>query len=204
MLRQILLNILESVWPMLIIIFTILITFRAVYLYKNNIKFVFYDDMISLLFVFYVICLFQTVTFQDVGWSTSNFIPFKEILRYNFGSSLFFRNVLGNVIMFIPYGLFTGYMFKEKKFYLPVLLTLIISVVIECVQLWIGRVFDIDDIILNVVGGTIGFMIYKLFIDIKNHLPKFLQSKIFYNIVVFVIMVLLMLYLFNILSFGGL
>ena len=80
MLRQILLNILETVWPMLIIIFTILITFRVVYLYKNNIKFVFYKDIIYLLFVFYVICLSQTVTFQDVGWSTSNFIPFKEIL----------------------------------------------------------------------------------------------------------------------------
>ena len=146
MLRQILLNILETVWPMLIIIFTILITFRVVYLYKNNIKFVFYKDIIYLLFVFYVICLFQTVTFQDVGWSSSNFIPFKEMLRYNIGSSLFLRNVLGNVLMFIPYGIFTGYMFKEKKLYLPVILTLIISFVIESVQLWIGRVFDIDDI----------------------------------------------------------
>ena len=204
MLRQILLNILETVWPMLTIIFTILITFRAVYLYKNNIKFVFYKDMICLLFVFYVICLFQTVTFQDVGWSTSNFIPFKEIFRYNIFSSLFIRNVLGNVLMFIPYGLFIGYIFKEKKVFLPILLTLIISFVIESVQLWIGRVFDIDDIILNIVGGTTGFLLYKLFIDIKNHLPKFLQSNIFYNIVVFVIMILIILYLLNIISFGGL
>ena len=87
--------------------------------------------------------LFHIVTFQDVTWSTSNFTPFKEIFRYTFGSRAFYKNVVGNMIMFMPYG-FVSY-FISLKPYLILLLSLIVSITIETTQL-IGRVFDIDDI----------------------------------------------------------
>ena len=41
-------------------------------------------------------------------------------------------------------------------------MTLGISVIIELIQLKIGRAFDIDDIILNIVGGILGYFLYRI------------------------------------------
>ncbi|MBD9097984.1 hypothetical protein EGP98_00030, partial [bacterium] len=58
----------------------------------------------------YILCLFQVVTFQDATYNTgNNLIPFKEIFRYSLGSRLFIKNVLGNVVMFMPYGFLCSY-----------------------------------------------------------------------------------------------
>lgn len=203
MLRETILNILDNVWPMLVIICTIVISLRIVYLSHYKQKFIFYKEMFYLGFIIYVICLFHTVTFQDVGWSTSNFIPFKEMLRYNLGSPLFIRNVLGNVLMFIPYGFFITYLFKFKKLKYPVFLTLILSIVIESTQLLIGRVFDIDDIFLNIIGGATGYYLFSLFYHVKQHFPPLLKKAFVYNIIVIVFIIIVILYLFNIIEVGG-
>lgn len=203
MLRETILNILDNVWPMLVIICTIVISLRVVYILRNHQKVIFYKEIFSLGFIIYVICLFHTVTFQDVGWSSSNFIPFKEMLRYSVGSPLFIRNVLGNVLMFVPYGFFITYLFKFEKWHTPFLLTLILSVVIETTQLLIGRVFDIDDIFLNIIGGSLGYLFFSLLYDMKKHFPPLLKKPYIYNIIVIVLMVIVVLYLLEIIKVGG-
>lgn len=203
MLRETILNILDNVWPMLVIICTIIISLRIFDVVHNKKKIIFYKEIFYLGFIIYVICLFHTVTFQDVGWSTSNFIPFKEMLRYHIGSPLFIRNVLGNVLMFIPYGFFITYLFRFDKVSFPFLLTLVLSVVIETTQLLIGRVFDIDDIMLNIIGGVLGYTLFSLLDDIKKHFPPLLKKNWFYNIVTAIIIVLILLYLLEIITIGG-
>ncbi|MDD3341739.1 MAG: VanZ family protein [Bacilli bacterium] len=203
MLRETVLNILDNVWPLLIIICTILISLRVVYLIRNHEKVYFYKEVLSLGFVIYIICLFQTVTFQDVAWSTSNFVPFKEMLRYQFGSPLFIRNVLGNVLLFLPYGFFITYFFKFKKYRTPLFLITILSVVIESTQLLIGRVFDIDDIMLNIIGGSFGYLLCKGLLECKEHFPKLLKKTWFYNIIITGLLLFIGLYLFDIIEFGG-
>ena len=120
-------NILSNIWPMLLIMTVILSSLRISYVIKNKQKFVLYREILKLGFVVYIISLFYVVTFQDVSWSTSNFIPFKEMLRYKFFSDLFFKNVVGNMIMFMPYGFFISYFLKlDKKktiIYLSILLS---------------------------------------------------------------------------------
>ena len=94
-------------WPMIIISIVILVSFRLTYLLKNHERLVLYKELLMLSFVIYILCLFQVVTIQDdVTWSSNNFIPFREIFRYDFGSRLFFKNVIGNMIMFLPFGFF--------------------------------------------------------------------------------------------------
>ena len=94
-------------WPMVLISVVILVSFRLSYLFKNKEKLVLYKELLGLSFVIYILCLFQVVTFQDnVSWSSNNFIPFREMFRYNIGSRLFVKNVLGNALMFLPYGFF--------------------------------------------------------------------------------------------------
>lgn len=170
-------------WPMILISIMVVVSLRLAYLIKNRQHFTLYKELLMLSFIIYILCLFQVVTFQDdATWSTNNFVPFKEIMRYNMGSRLFFKNVVGNMIMFMPYGFFVSYYLKNKKVYLTIFLTIIASVSIETVQMVIGRVFDIDDIILNVLGGILGFTCYYIIQRIGNQLPKVFKSEWFLNI----------------------
>ena len=82
------------------------------------------------------------------------------------------------------------------------ILTLITSSTIEIVQYYIGRVFDIDDIILNILGGIVGFLLYIGFDAIKNRLPKFFRSDAFLNFLIILIIVLIIVYSFNLNIFG--
>ena len=176
-------GVIDITWPMVLISCVVIVSLRVSYLIKNHEKFVIYKELLSLSFLIYIMCLFQVVTFQDdTTWSSNNFIPFKEIMRYNMGSRFFFKNVIGNMVMFLPYGFFVSYYLDNKKLSLTFTLTLITSVAIETVQLIIGRTFDIDDIILNVIGGTLGFYIYHIFDMIGNKFSKVLKNEWFLNI----------------------
>ncbi len=175
-------GVINFTWPMVIISVIILVSFRICYLIKSQQKIVLYKELSMLIFGIYILCLFQVVTFQDdVSWATNNFIPFKEIMRYNITSRLFFKNVLGNMIMFLPFGFFVSLYLKSEKLTLPLFLILIASISIEVVQLLIGRVFDVDDIILNILGGLLGYFIYFILKRIGERLPSFVRKEWFLN-----------------------
>lgn len=168
--KETLLDIFAGVMPTAVICTVIAVSLRLTYLFRNKKKFHIIEELFSLTFIIYIICLFYAVTFQDIdgSWATSNFLPFREMFRYTFGSRLFIKNVLGNMLMFIPYGFFSSYFLKEKNVIIIFALTVIVSFTIEYIQLQIGRVFDIDDIILNVLGGLIGYFIYLVLSKIKS------------------------------------
>lgn len=187
-------DIINYIWPMILIVITIIVSTRISYIITHKKRIKLYNELINLGFIIYILSLFYIVTFQDVNYGTNNYIPFKEITRYEIGSNLFYKNVLGNVLLFIPLGFFISYYLKTKKFYLPTFLIIIFSTVIEFTQTKIGRTFDIDDIILNVVGGIIGYNIYKL----TNFLPKFARKAWFLNIMCIIIVIVFILYLLNI------
>ena len=188
-------GVISYTWPMILISVVIIVSLRIAYLIKMKERFIIYKELISLSFVIYILCLFQVVTFQDgVVWSTNNFIPFREILRYNMGSRLFFKNVIGNMLMFMPYGLFVSFYLQNKKSNLTLILTLVASFSIEVVQMVIGRVFDIDDIILNLLGGYFGYLIYYLFYRIWEKIPSVFKNELFLNIVsIFLLMGIIIL-----------
>lgn len=185
-------GVLSLTWPMLVISSVVLISFRLAYLTKTKEKIYIYKELLMFSFILYTLCLFQIVTFQDdVSWSSNNFIPFKEILRYNMGSRLFFKNVIGNMILFLPFGFFTSLYLKEEKAKLPILIILVTSFSIELVQMIIGRVFDIDDIILNLLGGYLGFLLYYFLKKIWDKMPSFLKSDWVLNVVSIVILIII-------------
>lgn len=118
-------------------------------------------DLISLLFIFYLSFLTVLVTDESIVYYEANFTPFKEIMRYNVTSIYFFKNVIGNIILFIPMGMYLTYKLNIKKIYIIIILSIYFSLSIEIFQLFIDRVFDVDDIILNVIGAFIGYLIVK-------------------------------------------
>lgn len=196
--RNMITGVLPDVWPVIIIITVISCSLRIGYLIKNEADFCFYKELFTLVFILYVMCLFEVVTLQDNNYGLSNFIPFKEIFRYQIGSRLFIKNIVGNILLFLPYGYFTSYYLNNKKLWPTALLTIIVSFTIETVQLKIGRTFDVDDIILNTCGGIIGGFIYSLSESVSNKLPKVLKTEGFINFIVIITIILLIIYLFNI------
>lgn len=193
-------NILANTWPMILIITIILSSLRIAYLLKYHEKFKFYEEMLKLGFIIYIMSLFYVVTFQDVSWSTSNFIPFKEVFRYQIFSERFFRNVVGNLIMFMPYGFFVSYFLRLDKKKTIFIMSLLVSVTIEITQLIIGRVFDVDDIMLNVCGGILGYFVYRFIHHFKNKLPNFMRNDIFYNIVTTILIGIIIVYIVGVLE----
>ena len=188
-------DVFPDVLPIIIIITVIACSLRIAYLIKNHQKFCFYKEVFTLLFILYVTCLFVIVTIQDNNYGLSNFIPFKEMFRYQIGSRLFVKNIIGNILLFLPYGYFASDYLKSKNVWSIAFLTLLISVTIEIVQLNIGRTFDIDDCLLNTCGGILGFYLYTMIDKIKQNLPKIFKTDGFMNFIVIVILILIIIYL---------
>lgn len=201
MLKNVFMEVLPDIWPMLIIILVIIISFRIIYFLTRKKKFQLHKEVIYLISIIYIICLFHVVTFQDTNFGASNFVPFKEIFRYSIGSPKFMKNVIGNIMLFIPYGFLTSYLLNNKKFSIIAILTIIVSSTIEIVQYHIGRVFDIDDIILNLIGGITGFLIF-IGLDAIRSKVKILRNDTVLDILIIIILALIIIYSFNINVFG--
>lgn len=185
----------NNTWPMLTLFIVIMTTLKITRVVINNDKFIFYKEFYNLLFIIYILLLYYLLLSTENAASGVNFIPFKEMTRYSIGSKAFFYNVIGNIVLFIPFGYFVSDFLKAKKIHHILIPSILISLTAEAIQYKIGRAFDIDDIILNVVGAILGFMCYISLRAIKNHLPRFLQNNIFYNILaIFVILLIIFLF----------
>lgn len=79
-------------------------------------------------------------------------------------------NLAGNVVMFVPLGFLTCCIWRKmEKFYwhLPVMAAVI--AVVELLQLVIGLgTCDVDDLLLNLMGTTVGFVIWKFLYKYKR------------------------------------
>ena len=194
-------NIVNSALPMLIIFIVVICTVRISYIRSTNQKIILHNEIFNLLFIIYVLLLFELLTGTENSYGSGiNNIPFKEIMRYEFGSKMFIYNVLGNILIFVPFGYFISRYVKPKKI-LPIIVdALINSFTVETVQLKIGRSFDIDDIILNIAGAIIGYFVYIAFAAIYKHLPKILQKDFIYDVISLIILTMFILYAANILD----
>ena len=79
------------------------------------------------------------------------------------------KNILGNILLLLPLGIFLPMCFKRlRRFKSTVITCALVSLSIEVIQyisIYFGNflnICDIDDIILNTLGGMIGFIIYKV------------------------------------------
>ncbi len=76
----------------------------------------------------------------------------------------FFINIVMNVVAFVPFGFILPIISpKNKKALNVLLLSLETTLVIEILQMifQVG-IFDVDDIIMNTLGGTLGYTFYVL------------------------------------------
>ena len=195
--REIINDMWPTMWPLIVFVSVVAISLRIAFL-KGSKKFVFHRELMALVFIIYILCLYFVVTSQDINYGGINLVPFKEMFRYEFGSYKFIKNIVGNILLFIPYGFFSSYYLNNKKISTNVVLCLIATCCIESIQYYIGRVFDIDDILLNVFGGFIGCLLFVALTAIKAKLPRFMKSDGFLNLLFILIIIGLVILGFNI------
>ena len=116
-----------------------------------------------IIFILYLtaMCLlvgFPCVTGIKIGWSY-NFIPLYGMLNDITNSYL-------NVLLFIPLGIFVPCLWPEYRSMMKTVgLGLMTSLGIEILQIFTFRATDINDLITNVAGTMIGYLIGKLIIN---------------------------------------
>ena len=110
--------------------------------------------------LFYVL-LSPTYFFRRFAFSTErlNLVPFRALREWLAHPVTFF----GNVLLFMPIGFFEVLLHPERSRKWQIVFSAataaVISIFVEIAQLFNYRVPDVDDIILNTLGGVIGSLL---------------------------------------------
>lgn len=99
-----------------------------------------------------------------------NLVPFRTIKNYIKYSGFLhtMTNIIGNIIIFVPFGILLPEIFPKTRSLLKILgITSVTSFFVEFIQFFIGRSVDIDDLILNVLGSAIGYFMWKEILRFK-------------------------------------
>lgn len=157
----------------------------------KNIKKAFYIAwLVYLLLLIYFLLLKNGVSVEQfISPRSVNLFPFYSIFNDIFnivhpekleGVSSF-TNFFGNIILFIPFGIFGELQniikTKDKSnfFKSNIKKIAVFSIFIELLQLITGiGVFDVDDILLNILGGYLGTVLHKLISKIFKKTRKIL------------------------------
>ena len=84
------------------------------------------------------------------------------MINNNISVTRILENILGNIAIFIPFGLLLPIVQKDKSKKI-ILYGLITSALIEIIQyVFALGSSDIDDLMLNTLGTVIGYLLYKI------------------------------------------
>lgn len=126
-------------------------------------------------FVLYIFFLLYFLIFSDWYGRTGvtegyryNLILFKEIKRFieyreELGGFAVFNNLLGNILIFLPFGFFISMASKTRGFFMTLFYSFGLSFCVETFQLFtkVGS-FDVDDLLLNTLGGVFGYFLFLI------------------------------------------
>lgn len=134
--------------------------------YKGAIKYI-----IMAMFVLYLSYLIYLTFFdhtygRNVIHRNINIVPFRTILKFLTRTDLkdILVNIAGNIAAFVPMGFLLPIAFGKLKGFLRVLFVVLAATLsIEIFQYISGAgVSDIDDVILNVLGGVMGYFMMRI------------------------------------------
>ena len=131
-----------------------------------------FGKVLFLLYVgFLIYFLFLAEWYGRTGVSGEyryNLELFKEIRRFltyreQLGTFVVAANLCGNILIFVPYGFFVSMAGRTRGFFKTLFCSMALSLAVETVQLFtrVGS-FDVDDILLNTIGGVLGYLIFAV------------------------------------------
>ncbi|MCR5006462.1 MAG: VanZ family protein [Clostridiales bacterium] len=128
-----------------------------------------------ILFLLYLGVLAYILFFLEVRDGTYhnvNLVPFKTIRMlytyyfkfHEFTSWYWIANIYGNIALLAPFGLLLPLVcHRRMAFWSILLLAALFSIAIEaCQYLTLVGEADIDDVILNVFGALLGYIVYRI------------------------------------------
>ncbi len=130
----------------------------------------------KVLFILYIAFLIYFLIFSErygrepgAASYEYNLTPFQEIKRFwyyreQLGFWPSFANLAGNILIFVPFGFFLPMASRFRNAAIAVFLSFLLSLTVEMGQ-FVTQVgcFDIDDLLLNTLGGLIGYVLYACF-----------------------------------------
>lgn len=150
------------------------IAFRARHLGKGGLlyhlpRYALVGCVLSLVYLT-ILWYYPDITFRPEHYFL-NLQPFVWVTEvYDMGPRRMAAQLVLNIGMFVPYGLLLSMVFKKLRRALPAVLNVLLTTVsIETIQYFMGRSADIDDVIMNLVGGLLG---YGFFILLDHRLRK--------------------------------
>ncbi|WP_185147894.1 VanZ family protein [Peribacillus simplex] len=139
--------------------------------YKKYVNVLFLSYIFMLAIVsFWGISISQTRLYGNIGDVSHNIVPFHTIETYifnfqHYNFDTWFYNTFGTILAFIPLGILLPLVFVNLKNITLIVLSLVVSLIIETIQyVTLLGVFDVDDILLNTFGSVLGFLIFTLII----------------------------------------
>ncbi len=105
---------------------------------------------------------------EQIGRTYSyNLEPLKEIKRFvnntgTLGIRTVILNIVGNIVGFMPLGFLLPFAFPKMRGIILITLTsFTATLLVETCQL-VSRTgsFDVDDLLLNTIGGVLGYFVY--------------------------------------------
>jgi glycopeptide antibiotics resistance protein len=162
----------------------------------------FLDLFVLIGFVIYLYVLHHMVTYIPISYYITqkyignpyiqsnlvNLVPFKTIYE-TFTRPIFAMvtiiQIFGNALMLAPFSFSLLYLKMTERIKTAIVLTFLLSLGIEVIQFLLsfinsaflygegsGRSTDVDDIILNTIGGVIGSLFYILLKTVKKNIYK--------------------------------
>ena len=139
----------------------------------------------KILFVLYIIFVFYFLLISEIYGRTGemqeyhyNLVLFREIKRFwnyrrQLGIFATATNLLGNVLIFLPFGFFMAMASKYRSFLSTLVYSFALSLTVEISQLFMKvGCFDVDDLVLNTIGGMLGFITFAVCNVIRRNYAK--------------------------------
>ena len=151
----------------------IIFVFSFIWLFLSIKKERIYRIFGKILFLLYIVFLIYFLFLAEWYGRTEvteeyryNLELFKEIRRFltyreQLGMFTVLANLLGNIMIFVPYGFFISMAGKSMGFFKILFFSMALSLGVETIQLFtrVGS-FDVDDILLNTIGGVLGYILF--------------------------------------------
>jgi glycopeptide antibiotics resistance protein len=106
------------------------------------------------------------INFGGTQGGEGNWIPFKTIIPYVLGAKGLLiggLNIVGNIVLLIPIGYLVPFVFRSLNWNKTIVFAIVFCGLIETIQsIFKIGIFDIDDVILNVLGVLIGYLAFTL------------------------------------------
>lgn len=154
-----------------------------------------------MIFVLYMIMIFNMTIFaRYLNGYSYNLIPFKTILGYWAFPDLhnILVNIIGNIVIVMPIQFLIIKIFDIKDFKKCILIDFLLILLIETLQLITHTgVFDIDDMILNLIGMSIMYAITTGKHQVLYKYKELILTSILSLVIIFVLFEGLSLYHFG-------